>query len=142
MLIFISGIIGLNPEMYESADIDGASTFKQFFYITLPNLKRILLFILVTSVIGGLNMFDIPYLYSNGGPSGATTTTSIFIFQQAFAGARRFNNAAAASIIMFLIIAFLSSILFYVMRDKDEVRMKKLLKAEARAKKQAAKEAI
>jgi len=141
MLIVISGIIGLNPQMYESADIDGAGPVKQFFYITLPNLRTILLFILVTSVIGGLNMFDIPMLYSDGGPGGATRTSSLFIFTQAFSGARRRNIAAAASVIMFFIIAVLAVILFFIMRDKDEARLKKFKKEEARAQKQAMKEA-
>jgi multiple sugar transport system permease protein len=141
MLIVISGIIGLNPQMYESADIDGAGPVKQFFYITLPNLRTILLFIFVTSVIGGMNMFDIPMLYSDGGPTGATTTTSIAIFQQAFAGSRRYNTAAAMSVIMFFIIAAFSIMLFFIMRDKDEIKLKKFKKAEARAKKQAMKEA-
>jgi len=135
MLIFISGILGLNPEMYESADIDGAGVVKQFFFITLPNLKTILLYMLVTSVIGGLNMFDIPYLYSQGGPSGATTTTSIFIYNQAFAGARRYNMASAASVIMFFIIAVLSAMLFFIMRDKDTAQHNKLLRKEARSRK-------
>jgi multiple sugar transport system permease protein len=141
MLIVISGIIGLNPQMYESADIDGAGPVKQFFYITLPNLRTILLFILVTSVIGGLNMFDIPMLFSDGGPGGATRTSSMFIFQQAFAGARRRNTAAAASVIMFFIIAALAIILFFIMRDKDEAKLRKFKREEARAKKQAMKEA-
>lgn len=139
MLIVISGIIGLNPQMYESADIDGASAVKQFFYITLPNLKTILLFILVTSVIGGLNMFDIPMLYADGGPAGATSTTSVFIYRQAFAGSYRYNIASAASVVMFVIIAVLSAVLFYILRDKDAEKLKKMQRAERRAFKKAAK---
>ncbi|MDR2532574.1 MAG: sugar ABC transporter permease [Oscillospiraceae bacterium] len=139
MLILISGILGLNPQMYESADIDGAGAVKQFFFITLPNLRTILIFTFVTSLIGGLNMFDIPMLYAGGGPGGATRTTSMFIYNQAFAGAYRYNTASAASVLMFLIIAALSAVIFVIMRDKDEARLKKLKKAEARAIKQAAK---
>jgi multiple sugar transport system permease protein len=139
MLIFISGILGLNPEMFESADIDGAGSVKQFFYITLPNLRTIAIFMVVSSLIGGFNMFDIPLLYSEGGPAGATTTTSIWIYQQAFDPARRFNTASAASVIMFLIIAVLSAIIFFIMRDKEEVRLRKYKKAEAKALKQAMK---
>ena len=141
MLIVISGIIGLNPQMYESADIDGAGPLKQFFYITLPNLRTILVFILVTSIIGGLNMFDIPQLYARGGPGGATTTTSIFIYNQAFRGSYRYNIASAASIIMFFIIAVLSAVLFYIMRDKDAEKLKKIKKAERKAERLAQKEA-
>jgi len=137
MLILISGILGLNPQMYESADIDGAGAVKQFFFITLPNLRTILIFTLVTSLIGGLNMFDIPWMYANGGPAGGTTTTSLWIYNQAFAGSYRYNTASAASIIIFLIIAVLSAIIFFLLRDKDEARINKIKKAEAKARKEA-----
>ncbi|MCL2020280.1 MAG: sugar ABC transporter permease [Oscillospiraceae bacterium] len=137
MLLVISGIIGLNPQMYEAADIDGAGPTKQFFYITLPSLRTILLYIFVTSLIGGLNMFDIPLMYSDGGPGGATRTVSIAIYQQAFSGARRYNMASAMSLIMFVVIGACSLVLFFIMRDKDAAKIKKMLKAERRAMKKA-----
>ena len=139
MLILISGVLGMNPDMFEAADIDGASGIQIFFFITLPNLRTILLFTLVTSLIGGLNMFDIPRLFNNGGPDGATTTASVFIFRQAFAGSYMYNRAAAASIVMFLIIAVLSVLLFYFMRDKDAIQLKKEEKLEKQAARGAAK---
>ena len=83
MITLISGILGISPEIFESAEVDGANRVQTFFYITLPNVKTILLFTLVTSLIGGLNMFDIPKLFQNGGPDKATLTTSLFIFNQA-----------------------------------------------------------
>ena len=85
-----------------------------FFQITIPNIKTILLFTLVTSLIGGLNMFDIPKLFLLGGPDSATTTTSVYIYNQAFSGSYLYNRAAAASMIMFFIIMFFSSILFFL----------------------------
>jgi len=133
MLILISGVMGLNPDMFEAADIDGASSAQQFFLITLPNLKTIMLFTLVTSLIGGLNMFDIPRLFNNGMPDNATLTTSLFIFNQAFMGSYMYNRAAAASMIMFLIIAVLSCIIFYALRDKDAIRQKRADKAALKA---------
>ena len=62
-VILISGVLGINPEIFEAAEVDGASRVQVFFQITLPNIKTILLFTLVTSLIGGLNMFDIPKLF-------------------------------------------------------------------------------
>jgi multiple sugar transport system permease protein len=135
MLIFISGIMGINPEMFESADIDGANSFQQFIYVTLPNLKTIMLFTLITSLIGGLNMFDIPRLYSLGGPDGKTQTSSLFIYGQAFEGTYRYNLASAGSLVVFAIIAFLSAIIFYIMRDKDAEKLKKLQRANKKAAK-------
>jgi multiple sugar transport system permease protein len=139
MLILIAGVLGLNPEMYECSEIDGAGGVKQFFYITLPNLKTILLFVVVTSTVGGLTMFDIPRLYLDGGPRNSTMTLSLFIFNQAF-GPRLFvNRAAAASMIVFVIVAVLSAIVFYVLRDKDEAKLKKQMRALRKAEKLAQK---
>ena len=125
MIILISGVLGINPEIFEASDIDGANNIQTFFYVTLPNLRTILLYTLITSLIGGLNMYDIPKLFLLGGPDNATLTTSVFIYNQAFSGSYMYNRAAAASMIMFVIIAILSGIIFFIMRDKDVVQLKK-----------------
>ncbi len=140
-IILISGVLGINPELFESAEIDGASHSQTFFRITLPCLRTILLFTLITSLIGGLNMFDIPKLYIwNGGPANETMTTSVFIYAQAFSGAYLYNRAAAASMIMFVIISLLSAVVFYMMRDRYEVRALKQLKRDQRAMRKAKRE--
>ena len=120
MLILISGVLGIDPEIFDAAEVDGANKVQIFFQITLPNIKTILLFTLVTSLIGGLNMFDIPKLFNLGGPDNATTTTSVFIYNQAFSGSFMYNRAAAASMIMFIIIMICSAGLFYLLREKDD----------------------
>ena len=119
MIILISGVLGINPDLYEAAELDGASNSQMFWKITIPNLKTILLYTMITSMIGGLSMYDIPKMYLAGGPNRATTTVSVFIYDQAFAGSYMYNRAAAASMILFLIIAVCSAIVFYMMRDKD-----------------------
>lgn len=118
MIVLVSGILGINPEIYEAAEIDGATDRQCFFHITLPNLRTILIYTLITSMIGGLNMYDIPKVYLNGGPNNATLTTSVFIQKQAFSGSYMYNRAAAASMIMFIIIAACSAVVFFLMRDK------------------------
>ncbi|MCL2079704.1 MAG: sugar ABC transporter permease [Oscillospiraceae bacterium] len=133
MLILTSGVLGLNPEIFEVSEIDGANGIQQFFFITLPNLKTILLYMLVTSIVGGLTMFDIPMLFNDGGPDSATTTLSIFIYRQAFSGSFLLNRAAAASMLAFILIAVLSVGVFYLLRDKDAARLKKEEKALRRA---------
>ena len=135
MLILIAGVLGLNPEMYECAEIDGANAVKQFFFITLPNLKTILLFVLVTSTVGGLTMFDVPRLFNDGAPRNATHTLAMFIFNQAYGGKFFLNRAAAASMIVFVIIAVLSIVVFYLLRDKDAARERKELRALKRSQK-------
>ncbi|MCL1877283.1 MAG: sugar ABC transporter permease, partial [Defluviitaleaceae bacterium] len=136
--ILVAGIMGISPTLFEAAAIDGASHTKSFFYITLPSLRTILLFTLVTSFVGGMQMFDIPRLFEDGEPRNTTLTTSLFIFQQAFEGAERYNRAAAASMIMFAFIVIISSGLFYVLRDKDVARERKERKMRERAERRLA----
>jgi multiple sugar transport system permease protein len=136
MLILISGILGLNPELFEAAEIDGASSTQSFFQITLPNLRTILIYTLVTSLIGGLQMFDIPLLFNNGGPLvgyNTTQTASMFIYNTVFGARQRLALGAAASLILFVIIAIFAAIIFHMMRDKQEVREKKIIEAKRRA---------
>ena len=139
MITLILGILGINPEIFEAAEVDGANRVQTFFRITLPNIRTILTYTLVTSLIGGLNMFDIPKLFQNGGPDNSTLTTSLFIYNQAFSGSYLYNRAAAASMIMFIVIAILSAITFMLMRDKDEVAERKERKRQQRRLKQELK---
>ena len=140
MIIIISGVLGINPEIFEAADIDGANGWQVFWKITIPSIQTILLFTLVTSLIGGLNMFDIPNLFvRDSGPDNATLTTSVLIYTMAFKGGYMYNRASALSMIMFLIIVACSAALFFSMRDKEEVRLKKLKKQEMKARKLAMK---
>ena len=142
MIILISGVLGIDPEIFEAADIDGANGWTVFWKITIPSIKTILLFTLVTSLIGGLNMFDIPALLVPGsGPDNATLTTSVLINTMAFRGGYLYNRASALSMIMFIIIVICSAVMFYILRDKDEARIKKAKKQEIKARKLAAKEA-
>lgn len=129
MINIIAGVNGISPEIFESAEVDGANRTQTFFQITLPNIKTVMLFILVTSLIGGLTMFDIPkLLVNNSGPDNATKTASVFIYEQAFTNKYMYNVAGAGALIIFVFIVILSSIMFYVMRDKDEAELKKLIK--------------
>ena len=134
MVNLIAGVIGISPEIFEAAEIDGANRVQTFFKVTIPCIRQIMLFVLVTSLIGGLNMFDIPQLLV--GPkaaNGAALTTNMYIKNQAFDGSYLYNRAAAASVILFLVIVVLSAIVFYILRDKDEAKLKKLRKQELRA---------
>ena len=134
MIVLISGVLGISPDIYEAADIDGANGVQIFFRITIPNLKTVLLYTLVTSLIGGLNMFDIPKLFNRGGPDNATKTVSVFIYDLAFTGKQQFARAAAASIFMFIIISLCSAFLFYLLRDKEAIALEKMKKKDLKAR--------
>ena len=118
MIILISGVLGINPEIYEAAEIDGANDRQIFFRITIPNLRTILTYTLITSLIGGLSMYDIPKMLNNGNPNNSTLTATMFIYNQSFQGSYMYARGAAASMILFLIIAALSAVVFFLMRDR------------------------
>lgn len=119
MIILISGVLGINPEIYEAAEIDGASDSDIFWQITIPNLRSILTYTLITSLIGGLSMYDIPKMLNAGNPLNSTTTTSMFIYNNAFSGSYMYARASAASLILFLLIGILSIFVFAMMKDKN-----------------------
>ena len=122
MIILISGVLGIKPEIYEAAEIDGANDIQMFFRVTIPNLRTILLYTLITSLIGGLTMYDIPRLYNDGKPANATLTAAMFIHNQAFKGSYMYNRASAASMLIFIMVAVCSAVVFFLMRDKNEAR--------------------
>ncbi|MDY4221208.1 MAG: sugar ABC transporter permease, partial [Candidatus Faecousia sp.] len=131
MIILISGVLGINPDLYEAAELDGASNSQMFWKITIPNLKTILLYTMITSMIGGLNMYDIPQLFNKGNPANSTLTTNMYIYNQAFSGSYMYARAAAASMVMFIIIAIASVLVFLAFND-DEGKARREAKRAAR----------
>ena len=119
MIIMIAGIMGINPALFEAALVDGCSSRQTFWKITLPLIKPILLYNLVTSLVGGLTMFDIPHLMTQGNPNYTTNTVARFIYQQGFEAPNNFNMASAASVVLFGIIVICSLILSTLMKDRD-----------------------
>lgn len=119
-IMLMSGIMGINPSLFEAANIDGATPRQQFFQITIPLLKPIMLYTMVTSMIGGLQMFDIPYLYNVGTTQNKfTETIAVFIYNHFHNIKPNYGYSASASVVLFIITAILGSICFAVNRDKD-----------------------
>ena len=136
MIVLTAGILGISPSLFEAARVDGATSGQIFRQITLPLLRPIMLFSLVNSAIGGLQMFDIPMLLTASGlgdPDYATRTITMYIRQTAFRGGRNMGMASAASIVLFVVTTFFSLLLFYIMRDKDAIKEKKAIKAAQKA---------
>ncbi len=121
MIVLCAGILGINPSLYEAASVDGASSKQQFFKITLPLLKPILQYTLVTSAIGGLQMYDIPQLFNDGGPvvnmngtnTNSTTTVVMLIKKYVAAGGTQDYGKAAAYSVMLFVITLIISLFFY-----------------------------
>lgn len=125
-IMLMSGIMGINGSLFEAASIDGASHTQQFFRITLPLLRPILLYTVVTSMIGGLQMYDMPALYNVGTSQNKfTETIAVYIFNNFHdTSLNNFGYSAAASVILFFITSILGSVCFAINRDKD-VKIKK-----------------
>jgi multiple sugar transport system permease protein len=132
MIMLMSGIMGLNPSLFEAANIDGASSGQVFRKITLPLLKPIMLYTLITSMIGGLQMFDIPYLLRSDPRdlNDHTKTLAVFIYDKLWGQSDQYyGTASAASVLLFFMTVALGSITFYMNRDKDAIARKKERKA-------------
>ncbi len=129
MILLMSGIMGISPSLFEAANIDGANSWQVFTKITVPSLRPILVYTLITSMIGGLQMFDIPLLYNTGtGYDPNTKTIAIFIYERYVGTLKQYGYSGAASLILFVITSLLGSITFYMNRDTDAAAKKKQLK--------------
>ena len=84
IVLFLVGLQNIPAELYEAADLDGASTTKQFFHVTLPMLNPTLIAIVVLSTIGGFSLFIEPYVLTGGGPMLSTLSATLYIYNQAF----------------------------------------------------------
>lgn len=114
MIFFLSALQNIDPEIYEASTIDGAGPVKQFFNITIPLLKPVILFSSVTSTIGTLQLFDEPMNLTQGGPGNATTTISQYIYNLSFKYTPDFGYAAAVSYAIVVLVIFFSIIQFKV----------------------------
>ncbi len=103
MLLYLAGLQGIPPSLYEAAEVDGANSWNQFWHVTFPMLGHVNLFIVIMSVIGGLQMFGEIFVMTGGGPGGSTTTLVYYIYQNAFVW-NRMGMAASLSWILFVMI--------------------------------------
>ena len=118
-IIFVAGMQEVPAELYESADLDGASKFREFFSITLPGIIPTIYFVLITRLIGSMQVFDLIFVTTGGGPNFRTETMVNYIYSRAFSSDTRLGYATAMSECLFAIILIIS-ILFYRRMLKDE----------------------
>ncbi|MBH9966030.1 sugar ABC transporter permease [Bacillus enclensis] len=112
-IVVMAGVSGISKDYYEAALIDGANRWQTFTKITLPLLKPILLYIMITSLIGGLQLFDLPMLLTDGigSPDGSLNTMVLYLYNQAF----KYNNYGYASAVaygLFVITLIFSAMVF------------------------------
>src|SRR5579859_1332955 len=115
-IIFFAGLKTIPKMLYEVAAIDGATIWSQFWHITLPLLRPVLAFVLVTSIIGSFQIFDTVAVTTQGGPAGATRVIIYYIYDQVFNRGLVMGLATAASVILFLILVTATIIQFRFFR--------------------------
>mgnify|MGYP001446611508 FL=1 len=118
-LIILSGLKSINREIYDASKIDGTNFFNEFWYITFPNLKHVLFVLGLVGTLLSFNVFDIIWLITKGGPSGATTTLPLLIYETAFTKFRM-SQAAALSVITSIILLTYSIIFIKLMSEKKD----------------------
>jgi len=117
MIIYLAAMQNIQESFYEAASIDGAGRIKQFFTITIPQLKPVILFTAILSTIGTLQLFDEPFTLTKGGPSDATLTIGMYLYQTGF---RYFDFGYASTLayVIVIMIGTLSYIQFKVTGDE------------------------
>lgn len=118
MIFYLSSLQNIDPSIYEAARIDGASSVRQFFGITIPLLKPIILFTSITSTIGTLQLFDEVVNITKGGPGNATMSISHYIYNLSFKYTSDFGYAATVSYSIVAIIIILAFLQFKLAGDK------------------------
>ncbi|MBN8192244.1 sugar ABC transporter permease [Bacillus sp. NTK074B] len=126
-IVVMAGVSGISKDYYEAALIDGANRWQTFTKITVPLLKPILLYIMITSLIGGLQLFDLPMLLTDGigSPDGSLNTMVLYLYNQAF----KFNNYGYASAVaygLFVITLIFSAIVFKGMYGNERKQARKV----------------
>lgn len=117
VLMYLAAIMGISEEIYESAYLDGCSGWKRIFYIILPNIKFLVLVQLVLTTIAALQILDLPYQFTSGGPSGASTSVGIFIYNTVNQELS-YGRGNATALLVFIVIAVL--IFLQLKLDKSE----------------------
>jgi len=117
-IIYLAGLQDISPELYDAADIDGASGWQKFRHVTLPGLRPVSLFVLTVTILASANMFGQSYLVTNGAP-GNDTRTAIFYISQVGLRQYRQGAAAAMSYILAIILIAISLLNFRLFRDRD-----------------------
>jgi len=111
-ILLMAGMMGIDTSLYEAAQVDGATATQIFYRITLPLLRPILLYVMITSLIGGLQMFDVPQILTNGTGDPARNTMTLIMYLNKHLFSKNYGMGGALSVFLFVITGILSLIVF------------------------------
>jgi multiple sugar transport system permease protein len=115
MLIYLAALQSIPAELYEAAELDGASIARRIWHVTLPQIRGVMLIMLILQIIATVQIFTEPFTLTNGGPVNATTTVMLLIYNYAFQNAD-LGSASALSVILFLVLVTFSLGYFAITR--------------------------
>ena len=119
-ILLMAGIMGIDQNMFEAANIDGATATQTFFKVTLPLLTLILVYTVITALIGGLQMFDVPQVLTNGGGTPNRTSMTLIMYLNSYLKtSKNYGMAGAISVIIFIITGLLSILVYRSLTKKD-----------------------
>lgn len=121
LILVMAGMTAIPIHLYEAAMVDGASSSQMFTKITLPLLKPILIFIFVISLVGGMQMFDIPFLLTDGrgSPSSSIMTNNILMYLKFASSKGHIAAASSVGVLVFIMTSVVALVIFYALRERD-----------------------
>ena len=121
-ILLMAGMLGIDTSLFESAEVDGATSTQVFFRITLPLLRPILVYVMITSLIGGLQMFDVPQILTNGTGDPMRSSMTLIMYLNKHLFNKNFGMAGALSVILFIVTGILSLIVFRFSGNREKTR--------------------
>ena len=118
-ILLMAGMMGIDSSLYEAAEVDGATSSQIFRKITLPLLRPILIYVMITSLIGGMQMLDVPQIMTNGTGDPMSSTMTLIIFLNKHLFSKNYGMGGALSVFLFIITGVLSLIVFRFNKIKD-----------------------
>ena len=113
-ILLMAGMMGIDPALFEAAEVDGATSSQVFTKITLPLLRPILIYVMITSLIGGLQMFDVPQIFTNGTGDPARSTMTLIMYLNKHLFSKNYGMGGALSVFLFVVTGILSLVVFKI----------------------------
>ena len=124
-ILLMAAVMGINPSLFEAAQLDGCNHKQVFFKITLPNIQPILVYVFITSMIGGLQMFDVPQILTDGTGGPDRTSMTLIMYLNRHLYSKNYGLAGALSVVLFIICAILCLFVYFSMNKEDNEEVKR-----------------
>ena len=136
-IMLMAAIMGISPDIFEASEIDGCNGAQRFFNITLPIIRPILAYTLITSIIGGLQMFDVPQILTNGQGTPDRTSMTLIMFLNSHLKSKNYGMSGALSVYLFIVSGILCFLVYRMTNDNDPDGSKKEEKRKAKEARKA-----